>query len=723
VFDADRPILHSTQDRLNRAVFAKYLARCMLDHQDPDSLVVGLYGTWGVGKTSLINLVLEELTTAAGNSLEAEKPIILNFSPWSYSGQNQLIYSFFRRLSSALRSVDYLENSTRIIYLLELYVSFFTQKPIPSSLRLPRSLWKRLTHQGHEDSYAWEAGRDLTQVKAELNEILRNQKHKIIIMIDNISRLHDLEVKQIFQIVKSIGDYANTAYLLAFDKEQVVNAINNVDGHGGEAFVEKLVQLPFDVPPILPQDLEKIFADRLQDVMNTVPEDRWNVEYWSDIYYGSLKYFFHNCRDITRYANILSFSYPRLRDVVNPVDFFALTAIEVFAPNLYFAIRENKDLFTDLLDTVYAPTSEQLARYKLRCKEIISRESHLSHELLLDLLMQLFPRIRRIYQPDASFFHPEKTARKWRRLCSPDMFDLYFRLSMQAGEIPASEFNTILASAADATRFDHILIRLNQDGRIIQFLDRLDSNVIDTIPLEHIQAIVSGLLDNADLFPQGTPNALSLDTSMRISRIIQHLLRRLKTTDERFMILQTAIAHANKSLYIIVHELQQQDKEHIEESDAFLPREFRHLNTEQLESLHQLAVSRIALWAGNGSLVDHPKLLPILLAWKMWSRNDDCQRFIQQMVIADRGLLALLMAALATPIEHAMQSYEMNSDWEKSLNNITIFIPVIDLEAHAKLLFEDAYFEKLREKEQLSLMIFLDLIKAETQKVVPSTVR
>jgi len=33
-----------------------------------------------------------------------------------------------------------------------------------------------------------------------------------------------------FQIVKSMGDYANTTYVLALDKDQVVSAINRIEG-------------------------------------------------------------------------------------------------------------------------------------------------------------------------------------------------------------------------------------------------------------------------------------------------------------------------------------------------------------------------------------------------------------------------------------------------------------------------------------------------------------
>jgi predicted KAP-like P-loop ATPase len=94
MFDADRPITSSSQDRLGRGTFAKYLARCILDHNVPESLVIGLNGGSGTGKTSLINLVLEELRYASNNMFDQEKPIILNFSPWSYSGQGQLIYGF-----------------------------------------------------------------------------------------------------------------------------------------------------------------------------------------------------------------------------------------------------------------------------------------------------------------------------------------------------------------------------------------------------------------------------------------------------------------------------------------------------------------------------------------------------------------------------------------------------------------------------------------------------
>src|SRR3990167_5909684 len=689
MFDADRPIQKSEQDKLNRAIFSKYLARCILDHKDPESLVIGLTGGWGVGKTSAINLTLEELRKAAGNMLDKEKPIILNFSPWSYSTQNQLIYSFFRRLSSTLRGSTNLKKADQIIYLLELYVSFFTHLPVPKALRNKRSFWSKLFHRHKEEFYGWESGRDLTLIKAELNELLRQENIKIIVVIDNISRMMDVEIKQLFQIIKSMGDYVNTIYLLAFDKEQVIRAVNRIDGEGGENYIEKLVQLPFEVPPITQQDLENILFDRLKDVIAIVPESTWDREHWADIYYSSLKFFFKNCRDITRYVNTLSFRYPRIKEVVNPVDYFALTAIEVFSPAIYSGIRDNKDLFTDLVENVYVLDQDKSEKDKLRCEEILKYTEGVSREKMLDLLLRLFPRLHRIYQPNIPIYHTETAARKSRRICSPDAFDTYFRLSMTTGFIPESEFKTILSFAADEKSFTQALVQLNQDNRILKFLDLLDGTTVNRIPLKHISNVVSALIDNGDLFPEGESSPLSLNTPMRIHRIIHRLLKRFDKPEERFAVLQEATQKSTKSLYILTHELAIQGQEHSEYSDFYLPVEFRDLTPQQLQSLQQLAIKRIEFWASINRLVEHPKLLSLLYTWQAWGNEDDCKQQIAKMVATDRGLIAFLLATLQDPIDQAITKHEKNPAWQKSLEQIETLVPAASLQEHAKARSEE----------------------------------
>lgn len=720
MFDVDRSITSSVEDRLGRGVFAKYMARCILDHHDPESFVIGLQGGWGSGKTSLINLTLEEINSAAANMFDYEKPIILNFSPWSYSGQNQLIYGFFRRLSSVIRQFEHLENSADIIHLLELYMSFFTHQPIPKSLRLKRKFADLFKSQ-HQEAYAWESGLDPIQVKTALNDLLKKQKHKIIIFIDNISRLEPGEINQIFQIVKSMGDYSNTIYVLSFDKTQVINAIDQVHAGEGNEYIQKLVQLPFNVPPISKQDLDNLLLDRLQLVAELAPEGAWNNTYWADIYYSTLKHFFGTCRDITRYVNTLSFSYARVKELVNPVDFFALSAVEVFAPQVFLGVRENKDLFTDLLNNVYLLDAEKIQKDKLRCDEIIARASYEQRSDILKLLIHLFPRLHSIYTPEEIYYHSETLARKNLRVCSPDIFEVYFRMSIPTGDMTTSELETILGLASNEKLFSENLLRLNQDQRVTKFLDLLDGAALQTIPEKSIGNVINALIDSADLFPEGLSTPLSFNTAMRVHRICHQLLRRFKTTEERFTILERAISQANKSLYSIVNELTLQGQEHIENEDTYLPLEHRDLLPEQLAQLRTAAAEKIKFWARISRLSEHPKLLPILKAWKAWGNEEDCRLFVELTLRNEKGLLAFLCATLKDPIDQTMIKLKKNPEWINALGNITQFIPLDTVEPFAKTLFEDDSFEKLQEKEQLALLIFLDLINAQTIKVISKT--
>jgi hypothetical protein len=132
-------------------------------------------------------------------------------------------------------------------------------------------------------------------------------------------------------------------------------------------------------------------------------------------------------------------------------------------------------------------------------------------------------------------------------------------------------------------------------------------------------------------------------------------------------------------------------------------------------------MDKIAYWAKIDRLIEHPKLLPILLAWKSWGGGEACHQFIESSVRTERGLLAFLGATLQIPIEQAVSKQEKNPDWKKYLDNITYFIPTESMQALAIGLFEDDNFEQMREKEQLALLIFLDLTDASTTKLIPKT--
>ena len=56
MFRTDQPINTFKEDLLGRHSFAKALAKAILSYDRNDSITIGLFGRWGSGKTSLINM-------------------------------------------------------------------------------------------------------------------------------------------------------------------------------------------------------------------------------------------------------------------------------------------------------------------------------------------------------------------------------------------------------------------------------------------------------------------------------------------------------------------------------------------------------------------------------------------------------------------------------------------------------------------------------------------
>jgi predicted KAP-like P-loop ATPase len=99
-FSADRPISGRTEDRLGRAALADAIASLIRSWTGRESIVLGIYGSWGVGKSSLKNLVLEELASTD------PCPDVLEFNPWQYEDFEALRRAFFDQLGHAVGIKD-----------------------------------------------------------------------------------------------------------------------------------------------------------------------------------------------------------------------------------------------------------------------------------------------------------------------------------------------------------------------------------------------------------------------------------------------------------------------------------------------------------------------------------------------------------------------------------------------------------------------------------------
>lgn len=88
----------------------------------------------------------------------------------------------------------------------------------------------------------------LKEVKEELRQDLKRLKGQLLVVIDDVDRLIPDEVLELFQLVKAHADFPNVVYLLLFDREVVERSLEGRLGIAGRGFIEKIVQVSFNIP-------------------------------------------------------------------------------------------------------------------------------------------------------------------------------------------------------------------------------------------------------------------------------------------------------------------------------------------------------------------------------------------------------------------------------------------------------------------------------------------
>jgi len=81
------------------------------------------------------------------------------------------------------------------------------------------------------------------------NEELAAVNLPIVVLIDEVDRVEDDEIRSIAQLVRSVGDFPGVSYALAYDPKRVIQALGGAErtdvlrDERGRAYLEKIVQI------------------------------------------------------------------------------------------------------------------------------------------------------------------------------------------------------------------------------------------------------------------------------------------------------------------------------------------------------------------------------------------------------------------------------------------------------------------------------------------------
>lgn len=436
-----------------------------------------------------------------------------------------------------------------------------------------------------------EDDKEASELKEEVEDKLLQQQQRIVVTIDDIDRLAADDIMQLFRIFNAIPNFNNVVYVLVFDKEVVMKTITDNKEISRKAYLEKIIQVAFELPIPDKTSLRRLLFQKIDSIFFDIPKQQINQARWSNIYFQGIDHFITSNRDIVRLTNTLTVTYPAVKGEVNPIDFIAIESLRVFCPMIYGIICQNPHIFAGKLNSSIDELKNLLNTW-------IAQLQDGDKQPIKNLLIHLFPKLKFVWGNSYLDEQEEFEWRKQLRVCSLEIFPIYFRLTLSAGELSNTQIKAILALAGDADKFRDYLIELAKQKRpdgttqARVFLEEMENYTEQKIPVNCIPSIVQALFDVSEqllLCHEDRCNGiLDFGDEVIISRLLSQLLRRIEEAS-RFELLKKAITQG-KGLAIINYEIatlkEQQSKYGTHKSN--LEEEWL-VNAQHLKELEEMA--------------------------------------------------------------------------------------------------------------------------------------
>jgi|GEM_PF-3591807 predicted KAP-like P-loop ATPase len=488
----------SREDSLGRDGWVQNLAQCIKNYTGGPSLTIAVYGKWGSGKSTLLNFVIEELEKPDSQSLL----VIGRFNPWNFSQQDKLYSSFFATLSQLVKRADdwgRVKKAAELLDALSVLSAPIALVPGWGSL-VPQGI-KKLS--GLAKNYAAVLG-DIEHIKESISNTLKHSKKRLVIVIDDIDRLTDGEIRQVFQLVKSVADFENVIYLLAFDHETVAKALDEVTGNQGDAYLEKITNVVLNVPPLTERQIRKLVYDELKPYAERQREYNWDTERFRDVLEVAHRNF-RTMRQIYRFVNALTATERLTATDIDFTDHVALTLLQTFEPRLYGFIGAHPELFVDDLTNQFARPDRQDEADKLTINNHIDSLNGMTSEDARELLGAVFPKIKQLYSSRSfSSGSREWGLSEWRiagRACASfRSLSRYFVFQVDDGDISAAEKDTLWQAAGSVETFEAYLRGLEGLEKAFSAFEYLKDIETSTLSDEQVGVIVTAIVDIGDEF-------------------------------------------------------------------------------------------------------------------------------------------------------------------------------------------------------------------------------
>lgn len=399
----DRAIDNSDADVLERGPFVASLVKTLVhtEHNNDGTVssrkatgyVVGLTGEWGLGKSSVLNLLGDELKGM-------DHVVVATLNPWLFKGRDELVQAYFNSLREALgqSSSEKVRNLRGYLERYKASIEFVGAKSAAAIDVLIGSgaataFWKKWLVKAVGMLIK---PKDLTvmQERKSLESKLAEVNVAVVVLIDELDRVEDEEVHAIAQLVKAVGDIKGISYLVAYDPDRVAQALGRGSSleerrKTGESYLEKIIQFPIPLRPLFEGDAKALLLSAIQYSRVELPTaDRPH----QTVIYEKLLGVVRTPREIKRLVGAYSVLEEIVHGEVCPYDVLAYSWLVTKAPNIRQLIADRVQRLVDDPNVSEMLRRQQRMRANNNTAETLNDVLGTIDENYVDMLGLLFPR-------------------------------------------------------------------------------------------------------------------------------------------------------------------------------------------------------------------------------------------------------------------------------------------------------------------------------------------
>lgn len=591
-YDVDDALTDPERDEFRRRTFCARVAETIAARQKPSSLVVGIYGEWGEGKSTALNFIETELGKYG-------HVVCVRFNPWRFGDEAQLLRSYFETLAAALKKS--LTGKGRKVA--EHLANYGAAAVSAVTLSLGQGMVEVNAGEGAKKA-AEGASVSLEAHRKRIDEILRDEVKRVVILVDDIDRLERPEVQAVFRLVKLTADFPYTTFVLAFDDARVAASLGERYGEGGATagreFLEKIIQVPLHLPQVDLLALREFCSRGINDALSlaqiSLTEEQ--QQEFARGYLEGIEARVKTPRQCRRYANALAFSMPILRGEVNPVDMMLVEAMRMFYPDLYSVVRDNPHLVLDSIKEGAFNSrrkigeSEQAARERKNqaLMNALKGFGEEEQEAAKSLLRTLFPRVGEVFGRSFYGMGAEEQWGREQRAASWLYFARYFSYTVPTGDVSDQQIEAFLGRIESASAEEIIAAMQpfvtpqagekedDRERRAKRFLLKLEQSS-KTMSREQARRLAAAVARTGTSFSRPEDARLIFSLFSQAGNLIRRLLEVVPKEEGRFDLARGLLLDADTlSFALECYRVLTTDKDGRGDGDLFVGDELADLN-------------------------------------------------------------------------------------------------------------------------------------------------